>query len=142
MLKDGGQLLRQQVVKLLELCMKFDIIEDVKSSDGITTSFCGDQKHLYCFVMERPSLFGDIITSDTSSYTRGDTGRDTSGDTARHTGRGTGGDTAEDTSHKDSSIESSLCIGNQHFWQSPVVRIEFQWVVQLKHQLDRRENVL
>ena len=31
--------------------------------DGTITSFRGDQKHLYCFVMERPSLFGDIITS-------------------------------------------------------------------------------
>ena len=84
------------------------------------TSFYGDRKHLYRFVTERLSLFGDIIASGTNSYTRVDTGRDTSGDTARCTGKDTGGDTAEDISHEECSMESSLCIGNQHFWQSPV----------------------
>ena len=111
LLKDGSHLSRQQAVKILELCVKFDVIEDVRSSDG---TFRGNRKHLYHFVTERPSLFGDIITSSTSSYTTGDTGRDTSDDTA--------GDTDGHVSTKDCSMESSLCIGNQHFWQSPAVR--------------------
>ena len=114
LLKDGGQLSRQQAVKILELCMKFDVIEDVRGPDGTMKGFRGDRKHLYHFVTERPSLFGDIITSSTSSYTSGDTAGDTDHDTAR--------DRSLDVSTRDSSMESSLCIGNQHFLQSPAVR--------------------
>lgn len=113
LLKDGGQLSQEQAVKILELCVKFDVIEDVRGSDSTMTNFRGDRKHLYRFVTERPSLFGDNITGSTSSYTSSDTAKDTNSDTAR------------DTSHvstKDSSMESSLCIGNKHFWQSPAVR--------------------
>ena len=66
LLKDGGQLSRQQAVKILELCFKFDVIEDVRGSDGTMISFRGDRKHLYRFVTERPSLFGDVITCSTT----------------------------------------------------------------------------
>ena len=38
LLKDGGQLTRQQAVKILELCFKFDVIEDVRGSDGTMIS--------------------------------------------------------------------------------------------------------
>ena len=109
LLKDGGQLSREQAVKILELCMKFDVIEDVRDSAGAMTNFRGDRKHLYHFVTDRPSLFGDNLTSSTGSYTSNDTSGDTAGDTSH-------------VSTKDSSMESSLCIGNQHFWQSPAVR--------------------
>ena len=106
LLKDGGRLSRQQAVKILELCFKFDVIEDVRGSDGTMKSFRGNRKHLYRFVTERPTLFGDFVTTSTSSYTSDDTSRDTNGDTT--------GDT--------SLMDSSLCIGNQHFVQSPAVR--------------------
>ena len=105
MLKEGGQVSREQAVKILELCMKFDVIEDVRGSDDTMINFRGDRKHLYHFVTGRPSLFGDNITGNTSSYTSDDTAKDTNGDTA---------------TTKDSSF--SLCIGNKHFWQSPAVR--------------------
>lgn len=101
LLKDSGHLSRQQAMKILELCFKFDVIEDVRGSEGTMTSFRGDRKHLYRFVTERPSLFGDVKTSSTTSYTTGDTDRDTS---------------------LASSWDESLCIGNQSFLQSPAVR--------------------
>ena len=101
LLKDSGHLSRQQAMKILELCFKFDVIEDVRDSEGTMTSFRGDRKHLYRFVTERPSLFGDVKTSSTTSYTTGDTDRDTS---------------------LASSWDESLCIGNQSFLQSPAVR--------------------
>ena len=101
LLKDGGQLSRQQAVKILELCFKFDVIEDVRGSDGTMISFRGDRKHLYRFVTERPSLFGDVITCSTTGYTNSDTAGDTS---------------------MASSGDISLCISNQNFMQSPAVR--------------------
>ena len=106
LLKDGGQLSRQQAVKILELCFKFDVIEDVRGSDGTMTSFRGSRKQLYRFVTERPTLFGDIVATSTTSYTSGDRSRDTNGDTTRDT----------------SLMDSSLCIGNQHFVQSPAAK--------------------
>ena len=99
--KDGGQLSRQQAVKLLELCMKFDVIEDVRGVDGTLANFRDNRKHLYRFVTERPSLFGDIMGC-TPSYTPSDTTRD--------------------MSLNSSSKDESLCIGNQNFLQSPAIR--------------------
>jgi len=100
LLKDGGQLSWQQAVKILELCVKFDIIEDVRGADGTITSFRDDRKHLYRFVTGRPSLFGDVTTSSTTSYTTSGTNFMT----------------------KDSNKDNSLCISNQHFLQSPAIR--------------------
>ena len=101
LLKDGGQLTRQQAVKILELCFKFDVIEDVRGSDGTMINFRGDRKHLYRFVTERPSLFGDVMTCGSTGYTNSDTAGDIS---------------------MASSADVSLCIGNQNFMQSPAVR--------------------
>lgn len=98
--KDGSQLSRQQAVKILELCIKFDVIEDVRGMDGTYAGFRDDRKHLYRFVTERPSLFGDVTTSNTTSHTS---------------------DRARDAS-LNSSKDNSLCIGNQNFLQSPAIR--------------------
>ena len=64
---DSRQLSRQQAVKLLDMCVKFDIIEDVRDGANTTTGFHDDRKHLYHFVTGRPTLFGDDTTSSTIS---------------------------------------------------------------------------
>lgn len=95
LLKGGGRLSRQQAVKVLEMCVKFDVIEDVRCLDGTMTSFRDDRKHLYHFVTGRPSLFSTTTT----------------------------GGTAEDaTSNVDSNKDTSLCISNSYFLQSPGAR--------------------
>lgn len=102
LLKDGGQLSRQQAMKILELCFKFDVIEDVRGSEGTMKGFRGDRKHVYRFVTERPSLFGDVITCSTTGCTNSDT--------------------AGDTSMVSTSGDISLCISNHNFMQSPAIR--------------------
>ena len=96
MLKENSrQLSRQQAVKLLDMCVKFDVIEDVRSVASTTTVFHDDRKHLYHFVTGRPTLFGDDASCDTSSSTSSDK-------------------TVQSEDH-------SLCITNRHFLQSPAV---------------------
>lgn len=106
LLKGGGQLSRQQAMKILELCVKFDVIEDVRDVDGTITSFRDNRKHLYRFVTGRPSLFGNVTTSSTTSYTTSDTASGMS----------------LNVMTKDSNKDDSLCITNQHFLQSPAIR--------------------
>ena len=88
---DSRQLSRQQAVKLLDMCVKFDIIEDVRGGANTTTGFHDDRKHLYHFVTGRPTLFGDDTTSSTNS------------------------------DKTVMSEDQSLCITNHHFLQSPAV---------------------
>jgi len=89
--KDSRQLSRQQAVKLLDMCVKFDVIEDVRGVVNTTTGFHDDRKHLYHFVTGRPTLFGDDVTSITTN------------------------------DKTVQSEDQSLCITNYHFMQSPAV---------------------
>jgi len=93
---DSRQLSRQQAVKLLDMCVKFDVIEDVRGGANSAAVFHDDRKHLYHFVTGRPTLFGDSTNCDTTSNTTIDK-------TERH------------------EEDQSLCITNRNFMQSPAV---------------------